>query len=118
MKGHISVSSLKRQHDGPKDYVAFTCLLVTIPEEKAASRDSLAMASTSSRPPLSARQMRKLRKKFTRFRILVIGRANAGKTTILQKLCNATGEPTIFDPTGKKVKYMIQVYARYSHLCS
>ena len=121
MKGHISVSSLKRQHDGPKDYVAFTCLLVTIPEEKAAhgsqssncSRDSLAMASTSSRPPLSARQMRKLRKKFTRFRILVIGRANAGKTTILQKLCNATGEPTIFDPTGKKVKYMIQVYARY-----
>ena len=80
--------------------------------------DSLAMSSTSSRPQLSAQQMAELRDVFTQFRILVIGRANAGKTTILRKLCNAsTGEPVIFDPTGKKVKCMIQVHARYSHLC-
>ena len=76
------------------------------------------MASTSLRPPLSARQTRKLRKRFTRFRILVIGRANAGKTTILRNLCNAEGEPTIIDPTGKKVKYMVEVHARYSVLTS
>ena len=81
------------------------------------SRDSLAMSSTSSRPQLSARQMQDLRERFTQFRILVIGRANAGKTTILHTLCNATGDPTIFDRRGKKVKYMIQVHARYSHLC-
>ena len=81
------------------------------------SRDSLAMSSTSSRPQLSTQQMAELRDMFTQFRILVIGRANAGKTTILRNLCNATGEPVIFDPTGKKVKYMIQVHARYSHLC-
>ena len=77
----------------------------------------LTMSSTSSRPQLGAQQMQELRKRFTRFRILVIGRANAGKTTILRNLCNATGEPMIFDPTGKRVKYMVQVHARYSYLC-
>ena len=81
------------------------------------SRDSLAMSSTSSKSQISAQQMQDLRERFTQFRILVIGRANAGKTTILHRLCNATGDPTIFDPAGKKVKYVIQVHARYSHLC-
>ena len=81
------------------------------------SRESLAMSSTSSRPQLDAQQVQKLREIFTIFRILVIGRANAGKTTILRALCNATKEPLIFDPTGKKVKYMVQVHVRYSNLC-
>src|SRR5882672_5405578 len=31
-----------------------------------------------------------------RFRCLIIGRANAGKTTILQRVCNTTEEPVIF----------------------
>ena len=37
------------------------------------------------------------------FRILVIGRANAGKTTILEKVCGvAKGtEPIIYDKNGK-----------------
>ena len=30
----------------------------------------------------------------------------------------STGRPMIFDPTGKKVKYMVQVHARYLYLCS
>jgi GTP-binding protein EngB required for normal cell division len=34
----------------------------------------------------------------------VIGRANAGKTTILRKVCNTTDEPIIFDPDGKKIE--------------
>ncbi|KAI6141683.1 hypothetical protein BKA82DRAFT_744402 [Pisolithus tinctorius] len=38
-----------------------------------------------------------------RFRILVMGRANAGKTTILQRVCNTTDEPEIFDGNGEKV---------------
>ncbi|KAI6103978.1 GTP-binding protein [Pisolithus croceorrhizus] len=37
-----------------------------------------------------------------RFRILIIGRANAGKTTILQRLCNTTDQPEIYDSEGKK----------------
>ncbi|KAI5990057.1 GTP-binding protein [Pisolithus orientalis] len=38
-----------------------------------------------------------------RFRILVMGRANAGKTTVLQRVCNTTDQPEIFDGTGEKV---------------
>ena len=62
--------------------------------------------ATSSKPQLTAEEIQKTRAKFKQFRILVIGRANAGKTTILRKVCNTTGEPTIFNPKGKKVKYM------------
>ncbi|KAF8152430.1 hypothetical protein B0H34DRAFT_755201 [Crassisporium funariophilum] len=35
--------------------------------------------------------------KYTTFRILVIGRANAGKTTLLNRVCNTTEEPSIYD---------------------
>ncbi|KAJ8595216.1 hypothetical protein M405DRAFT_759541 [Rhizopogon salebrosus TDB-379] len=50
--------------------------------------------------PLSAQD---IKKRFTRFRILVVGRANAGKTTLLQKVCNTTEKPEIFDGKGKKI---------------
>ncbi|KZP05821.1 hypothetical protein FIBSPDRAFT_716362, partial [Athelia psychrophila] len=36
-------------------------------------------------------------------RILIIGRANAGKTTILQKVCGSTDEPVVYNALGKKV---------------
>ncbi|KAI5988737.1 GTP-binding protein [Pisolithus albus] len=38
-----------------------------------------------------------------RFRILVMGRANAGKTTILQRVCNTTEKPEIRNGKGEKV---------------
>jgi len=41
------------------------------------------------------------------FRILVIGRSNAGKTTLLQRVCNTTELPDIFNAKGEKVKYPI-----------
>ena len=31
-----------------------------------------------------------------RFRVLIIGRANAGKTSILQRVCSTTGSPVIY----------------------
>ena len=39
------------------------------------------------------------------FRILVIGRANAGKTTILEKVCGVSKgtKPIIYDKDGKQV---------------
>ncbi|KAI5987580.1 hypothetical protein EDC04DRAFT_2589279 [Pisolithus marmoratus] len=37
------------------------------------------------------------------FRILIMGRANAGKTTILQRICNSTDQPEVFDGAGNKV---------------
>lgn len=38
-----------------------------------------------------------------KFRILIMGRANAGKTTILQRLCNTTEDPVVYDVQGKEV---------------
>ena len=43
----------------------------------------------------------KLRAKYTHFRILVIGRANAGKTTLLKRVCN-----TKEDPVYSEVRYI------------
>lgn len=34
------------------------------------------------------------------FRVLVIGRANAGKTSILQRVCETTESPTIYRGFG------------------
>ena len=42
-----------------------------------------------------------------RFRILVVGRSNAGKTTLLQRVCNTTELPEIYNSKGKKVKYFV-----------
>lgn len=44
-----------------------------------------------------------IRLRYRRFRILIIGRANAGKTTILQKVCGTTEDPVIYDSEGKEV---------------
>ena len=53
-----------------------------------------------------------LRRRTRCFRVLIIGQANAGKTTILQRVCNTTEQPKIFNPQGRKVCVII-----YTHLC-
>ena len=47
-----------------------------------------------------------IRRECPQFRVLIIGKANAGKTTILRKVCNAKpdAKPVIYDPQGKKVE--------------
>ena len=52
----------------------------------------------------ATRRAEEIREKADRFRVLVIGRANAGKTTILQKVCNTSEKPEIFDSKGNKVR--------------
>ena len=44
-----------------------------------------------------------------RFRVLVVGRSNAGKTTLLQRVCNTTEPPDIYNSKGEKVKYLIML---------
>lgn len=50
-----------------------------------------------------AKRYAKLKERARRFRVLIIGRANAGKTTILKKICNTTDDPEIYDRNGEKV---------------
>ena len=56
---------------------------------------------------LDPAQVKKHFDRIGRFRILVIGRSNAGKTTILQRVCNTTELPEIFNARGEKVKYLL-----------
>jgi len=44
-----------------------------------------------------------IREMFGHFRILIIGRANAGKTTILRAICNSTEDPEVYDGDGEKI---------------
>ncbi|KAJ7787444.1 hypothetical protein B0H14DRAFT_281427 [Mycena olivaceomarginata] len=44
-----------------------------------------------------------VRAKCKHFRILVIGRANAGKTTLLKKVCKSVEEPEIHSPSGENI---------------
>src|ERR1700728_2738985 len=43
-----------------------------------------------------------IRSQCKHFRVLIIGRSNAGKTTILKKVCNSIDDPVIFSPSGKR----------------
>ena len=47
-----------------------------------------------------------IREECRRFRILVIGKANAGKTTILRKVCNVGSDvkPIVLDERGKSIE--------------
>jgi len=53
-------------------------------------------------PTTNPEEAAKLRAKYTHFRILVIGRANAGKTTLLKRVCN-----TKEDPVYNAVRYQL-----------
>ncbi|KAK7448792.1 hypothetical protein VKT23_013522 [Stygiomarasmius scandens] len=44
-----------------------------------------------------------IRARYKYFRVLVIGRANAGKTTLLKRVCNTLEEPCIYDEENKNL---------------
>ncbi|KAG1798583.1 uncharacterized protein HD556DRAFT_192437 [Suillus plorans] len=54
----------------------------------------------------------KIREKIGRFRILVIGRANAGKTTILRRVCNTRDDPEIYDSDGEQIDLTVLMASR------
>ena len=58
------------------------------------------LAPTVSTMTTDPEEAANLRAKYTHFRILVIGRANAGKTTLLKRVCK-----TKEDPVYSKVRY-------------
>jgi GTPase SAR1 family protein len=49
------------------------------------------MENTDTVPATPARSLPKIK-----FRVLIIGRANAGKTSILQRVCDTTDSPIIY----------------------
>jgi hypothetical protein len=58
--------------------------------------------------------------RYLRFRVLIIGRANAGKTSILQRVCDTTESPEIYklDPWGERERVCCHSWwhLRFHHL--
>jgi len=65
------------------------------------------LAPTVSTITTDLEEAARLRAKYTHFRILVIGRANAGKTMLLKRVCN-----TKEDPVYTKVGYQLRLIPR------
>ena len=63
-------------------------------------------APTVAARPIGRKEAAELRANYSRFRILVIGRANAGKTTLLKRVCNTTEDPCIYDEDKNLVSYI------------
>ena len=55
------------------------------------------------------KRAQRVRELTARFRVLIIGRSNAGKTTILQRVCNTTEQPKIFNQEGHEVFHVLLV---------
>jgi len=70
-------------------------------------------AQSSGDPPIrqGALSAEQIRDECPQFRILIIGKANAGKTTILRKVCNAKpdAKPIIYDAEGKKIPTKVRL---------
>lgn len=58
-----------------------------------------------------------LGQKAGRFRVVIIGPANSGKTTILKKICNTTDDPVVYDSRGE-VNCTIRVHRHTTLLTS
>jgi len=61
------------------------------------SKSPLPPADLAPTTTIDPEEAAKLRAKYTHFRILVIGRANAGKTTLLKRVCNSKEDPVYND---------------------
>lgn len=49
-----------------------------------------------------------------RFRVLIMGRANAGKTTVLKKICNDEDIPIVRNHKGKVVSALVPVHVQHT----
>jgi ribosome biogenesis GTPase A len=68
------------------------------------------LAPTVSTITTDPKEAAKLRAKYAHFRILVIGRANAGKTTLLKRVCDSKE-----DPVYSKVRYPLRLIPHSHH---
>jgi len=82
-------------------------------DEETIHPDPEISSRTKERFRLDPVQVKKQFNRIGHFRILAIGRSNAGKTTLLQRVCNTTELLDIFNANGEKVKYPILPYCTF-----
>ena len=101
-------------HITTKQYAAHCAYLLSsrLPPFQASQRQ-MSLSSTEFQGAEGVERQRKraqnLRSITRHFRVLIIGRANAGKTTILQRVCNTTEQPKIFNREGHEVFHVLDI---------
>ena len=94
------------------DHLIITVYFSLSPAMSTANKEAQSSSDLPARQgALSAKE---IRAKCPQFRILIIGKANAGKTTILRKVCNAKpdAKPIVYDAKGKEVRQEISIKVR------
>ncbi|KAG9307919.1 hypothetical protein JVU11DRAFT_12919 [Chiua virens] len=76
---------------------------VELPAEPTAEPIQVVEPSSAETSTEFTMQIDSIREKFGRFRVLIIGRPNAGKTMILKQICNSTEDPVIYDRNRNEV---------------
>ena len=87
-----------RRMNGTRE-IARRCRFQTQPTHP----NSTIIDNRSLTPTINMSDINEIREKYRQFRILVIGRANAGKTTLLKRVCNTDEEPCIYDEENKNL---------------
>ena len=71
--------------------------------DPASNTDDMVRESSHTKIQLDRAKVKEHFDRIGHFRVLVIGRSNAGKTTLLQRVCNTTELPEIYNSKGEKV---------------
>ena len=112
-RGKLYEVQIKGGHSITKQYTAHCAYLDSSPlRPSQASQRQMSLSNVGSQGADDIeRQQRRAQNLRIRtcFRVLIIGRANAGKTTILQRVCNTTEEPKIFNWKGHEVFHVLDI---------
>ena len=79
-----------------------------LPADLVSPTDPVPPVNLAPTITMTPEEAAKLRAKYTHSRILIIGRANAGKTTLLKRVCN-----TLEDPVYNRVSYQLRLISPY-----
>jgi len=95
---HRGVAALPLVSSSPADLVS-----------TRSTTDPLPSVNPAPAVTMTQEEAVKLRGTYTHFRILIIGRANAGKTTLLKRVCNTKEDP-VYDRVSYQALYLISPY--------
>jgi GTPase SAR1 family protein len=72
------------------------------------SSDTVSGSDIESANAIDAEQNLPITPSDIKFRVLIIGRANAGKTSILQRVCDTTESPEIYSVDSEGVRTRVR----------
>ena len=85
------------------------------PMDELTLSDTEAMKKTSVND-MGLDEVERLRAKFNRFRVLIFGRANAGKTSILAQICRSTKDKAIRTRDGEQASLVNSIAFYFTDL--